>query len=450
MTHRSDPRFTIHLPLMCLLVLVLASPAYAEWKEKVLYSFQGLPDGNYPSGGVVFDKAGNIYGVTTEGGSGACAPAQCGIVYQLSPPKQEGGAWTETVLYVFKGQKYGDGSSPAGTLLIDSSGNLYGGTGYGGTGDCMLLGGAVGCGTVYELSPPKQKGGAWTEKVLYSFKGGKDGQLAGETLTFDSLGNLYGATYFGGGFGSCDAPYYLYCGTIYKLTPPKMTGGRWSERVLHSFRGVVADEQLGDGAGPNGELVLDNKGAIYGTTYIGGYNCPHNSNLGCGAVFRLAPPEKKGGKWTEEIMHRFKLSTEGRNPAAGMIFDGRGYLYGTSDIVAFRMTPPKGGTGSWKLTILSTMNNDAYDPEGSLIFDVNGDLYGTTEDSQTSSGTVFKLESRDWRFSILYGFKGGSNGASPDGPVVFDKLGNLYGTTFHGGTGDACEGYCGTVFEVSP
>jgi len=124
---------------------------------------------------VVFDKAGNLYGVTAEGGSGLCAPAQCGIVYQLSPPEQKGGAWTETVLYVFKGQKYGDGSSPAGTLLIDSSGNLYGGTGYGGTGDCMLLGGTVGCGTVYELSPPKEKGGAWTERCFSALEVARTG-----------------------------------------------------------------------------------------------------------------------------------------------------------------------------------------------------------------------------------------------------------------------------------
>jgi hypothetical protein len=88
----------------------------------------------------------------------------------------------------------------------------------------MLLGGTVGCGTVYELSPPKEKGGAWTEKVLYSFKGGKDGQLAAETLTFDANGNIFGATTYGGGYGSCNAPYYQHCGTVYELSPPKTQG----------------------------------------------------------------------------------------------------------------------------------------------------------------------------------------------------------------------------------
>lgn len=159
-------RVIAQLSLVAAVYLALSNPVFAEWKEKALYSFQGAPDGSLPGGGVVFDQAGNLYGVTVEGGSGSCPPAQCGIVYQLSPPAQKGGAWTETVLYVFKGHQYGDGSSPAGTLVIDSSGNLYGGTAYGGTGDCMLAGGAVGCGTVYELSPPKEKGGAWTETVL--------------------------------------------------------------------------------------------------------------------------------------------------------------------------------------------------------------------------------------------------------------------------------------------
>src|SRR5271169_7063500 len=116
MTHRSDPRFTIHLPLMCLLVLVLAlaSAAFAEWKENVLYSFQGSPDGSFPGGGVVFDKAGNLYGVTVEGGAGSCPPAACGTVFRLSPPGKKGDPWTETVLYVFKGRDYSDSSSPAG------------------------------------------------------------------------------------------------------------------------------------------------------------------------------------------------------------------------------------------------------------------------------------------------------------------------------------------------
>jgi hypothetical protein len=159
-------------PLLLMLILMLASVASAAWKEKVLYSFQGgANNGSVPAGGVVFDPQGNLYGVTSDGGG----------VYQLAPPAQRGGAWTETVLYVFQGNTTGDGATPEGGLVIDGASNLYGTTTYGGTGNCVLLGVLVGCGTVYELSPPKQKGGPWTETVLYSFPTAKQGYFPGAT-----------------------------------------------------------------------------------------------------------------------------------------------------------------------------------------------------------------------------------------------------------------------------
>ena len=179
-------------------------------------------------------------------------------------------------------------------MIADASGNIYGTSSYGGTGDCVLLGIKGGCGTVFELSPPQTKGGQWTYAILYSFKGGKDGYLPFGDLVLDAAGNLYGATYFGGGKGtSCD-PYYQYCGTVFRLSPPKTKDGGWTEKVLYSFEGLAAGAQFGDGANPNGGLVLDSKGAIYGTTYIGGYNCPHNSGQGCGTVFELRPRTVKG------------------------------------------------------------------------------------------------------------------------------------------------------------
>ncbi len=148
-----------------LLLCTLVSTASAEWKEKVLYSFQGgANDGASPAGGVVFDKAGNLYGATTDGG-GECPPAQCGIVFQLAPPVKKGDPWTENVIHIFEGNGSGDGNTPAGSVILDSAGNLYGTTGYGGTGNCVLLGTKVGCGTVYELSPPRQKGGAAYRKT---------------------------------------------------------------------------------------------------------------------------------------------------------------------------------------------------------------------------------------------------------------------------------------------
>jgi hypothetical protein len=208
-------RLTIRISLLIALA-ALSSPASAEWKEKVLYSFQGSPDGSVPAGGVVFDKQGNLYGATTDGGSKACLGiAQCGTVYQLALPAKQGDPWTENILYVFKGNLNGDGATPAGGLVTDKAGNLYGTTGYGGTGSCVLLGTNVGCGTVFELSPPKQKGGSWTETVLYSFSTAKQGYLPWGDLVFDSAGNLYGATEFGGGHGTnCGDAFYQYCGAV--------------------------------------------------------------------------------------------------------------------------------------------------------------------------------------------------------------------------------------------
>jgi hypothetical protein len=290
--------------LLVTLILLFASTASAEWKEKVLYSFQGIPDGSLPIGGVVFDQQGNLYGATQDGGSSSCRSAnQCGTVFQLAPPSKQGGQWTETVLYIFKGNASNDGTTPFGGLVIDAAGNLYGTTGYGGTGDCILLGSKLGCGTVYELSPPAQKDGAWTETILYSFPTAKQGYLPNGDLVFDSAGNLYGATEFGGGEGTTCDPYYQYCGTVFELSPPKKQGGKWTEKVLHGFAGGT------DGANPNGGLVLDSKGDVCGTSYEGGAEGGECGTVGCGTVFELKPPAKKGGAWAETVLHRSTRKT---------------------------------------------------------------------------------------------------------------------------------------------
>jgi hypothetical protein len=449
--------------LIALAVLSLLSSATAEWKEKVLYSFQGVPDGAVPTGGVVFDKAGNLYGATGDGGASTCdGPGQCGTVYQLKPPAQKGGAWTETVLYIFKGHAQNDGATPEGGLVIDEAGNLYGTTGYGGSGPCLLLGGAAGCGTVYELSPPAKQGGLWTETVLYSFQGGKDGYVGTGDLVFDKAGNLYGATLFGGGKGTtCDSLYGGQCGTVFELSPPKHKGDKWTEKVLHRFAGIANGQQFGDGASPNGGLVLDSKGAIYGTTYIGGFNCPHNSNQGCGTLFRLVPPAEKGDAWTRKLIHVFKDGDDGAQPGAGMIPDGRGFLYGGAEGgakgggVVFKLA--MSGGGRWGETILYgfSSNSYGYGPATSL-FDSRGNVYGTTYVGPGSlAGSVFRLKppsqkGGNWAATTLYGFTGGSDGRFPSSTLIFDPVGNLYGATQEGGGGGTCQGYCGSVFEIKP
>jgi len=449
---------------LLLIILTLAATASAEWKEKVLYSFQGgTTDGSSPAGGVVFDAAGNLYGATDQGG-GECPPAQCGTVFQLAPPVKSGDPWTETVLYVFKGNASGDGNTPVGSVIIDSSGNLYGTTGYGGTGSCVLLGEKVGCGTVYELSPPAQKGGAWTETILYSFPTTKQGYLPNGNLVFDKAGNLYGATMFGGGYGTTCNAFYQYCGAVFELNPPRKKSGKWTEKVLHGFKGMKAGSQNGDGANPNGGLVFDSEGSIYGTTYTGGFQCPHDSGRGCGTVFKLAPPTKNGGNWTETVLRRFHRDTsDGGYPQAGVMIDRMGRVCGTTLNggpgaygTAFCLTPPSEESGSWKQTILyGFKDNNQYgaDPVGGLTVDSDGNLYGTTNAFGAHfGGTVFELKPKGakWGTSLLYSFKGSPDARFPAATLIFDKSGNLYGTSQAGGDGGSCQSGCGTVFEISP
>jgi hypothetical protein len=148
-------------------------------------------------------------------------------------------------------------------------------------------------------------------------------------LVFDSAGNLYGATTFGGGKATtCDEFYGGNCGAIFELSPPKEKGAKWAEKVLHAFGGIDSGKQYGDGANPSGGLVLDSKGAVCGTTYIGGYNCPHNSNQGCGAVFELKPPTKRAESWTGKLIHEFKASNDVEEPNGNLIFDNAGALRG--------------------------------------------------------------------------------------------------------------------------
>jgi hypothetical protein len=205
----------------------------------------------------------------------------------------------EIVVYSFQGGA--DGAYSA-TLLADKAGNLYGNAYQGGGGACQ-----GGCGAVFELTPPGAAGGAWTETVLYHFMGGNDGSLPRGGLIFDSAGNLYGTTLFGGGGACSDA-----CGTVFELSPPAAAGGAWTETILYRFKGV----REGDGNGPYGNVVFDKSGNLYSTTYAGVIACSDSGPWGCGTVFELSPPTATGGVWTETVLYRFDpVSTEVR-PAA--------------------------------------------------------------------------------------------------------------------------------------
>jgi uncharacterized repeat protein (TIGR03803 family) len=210
-------------------------------------------DGQEPTAGLVFDAAGNLYGTTASGGGG--------IVFKLAPNPD--GTWTENVLHSFT-RNSADGDIPRAGLIFDSSGNLYGTTASGGgSSACIVGGGAEGCGVVFKLAPNPD--GTWTESILYSFTGGADGAGPQAGLIFDAAGNLYGTTYSGGSTACTGG-----CGVVFKLTP---TGSSWSERVLHSFGG--------HGEFPNGPVIFDPAGNLFGTTSAG------SSNFGL--VFEITP-----------------------------------------------------------------------------------------------------------------------------------------------------------------
>ena len=358
-------------PFVLVVVFAAANSALAQ-TETVLCSF-GLQAGQgaTPWDSLILDQKGNFYGTTEQGGANGL-----GTVFRLSPPATKRGVWTETVLYSF-GSQSGDGVNPYDSLIVDKEGNLYGTT---------YSGGANNVGTVFELSP--EKGGVWTETVLYRFGGTpNDGSLPYAGLIMDKKGNLYGTTTGGGAYSF---------GTVFKLSPKK--GGVWTETVLYSF-----GSQSDDGVNPYGVLIMDKKGDLYGTTTGGGAYV-------YGEVFKLSPPAGESSVWTEKVLYSFgSYSIDGAYAFDGLIMDTVGNLYGTtagggkySFGTVFQMSPPAG------------------------------------------KGTA-------WTEKVLYSFgRQTSTGEEPWDSLIMDKEGNLYGTTTEGGATTHCDYGCGTVFKLSP
>jgi uncharacterized repeat protein (TIGR03803 family) len=334
------------------------------WTKRVVHNFNlHAKDGGLPYAGLIIDKAGDLYGTTAGGGDLACSEGDgygCGVVFELTP--KGNGDWTETVLYRFNGL---NGFQPIGSVAFDGAGNLYGTT---------AGGGAHALGTVFELMP--KAGGGWTEEVLHSFnRNGNDGVGPYAGVILDQAGNLYGTTVGGGTYAN---------GTAFELSP-KASGG-WKEKILHSFNN-------NDGIGPQASLVFDSSGNLYGTTRIGG---AHNY----GAVFELAP--KADGTWAEKVVHSFTFG-DGSNPEGSLIFDSLGNLYGTTFEggahnnagVVFELSP-KTGVEEVLHSFDPRNHLDGAGPTASLIFDASGNLYGTTSEGGTGTckygcGTVFEI-----------------------------------------------------------
>jgi uncharacterized repeat protein (TIGR03803 family) len=371
-------------------VFELTRNATGEWTETVLYSFTNGSDGGIPNDddGPLIDSEGNLYGTTTQGGGANYG----GTVFKLT---HSSNGWQESVLWTFTCGN--DGCAPDASLVSDSAGNLYG-TAFEG-------GGSTGFGTVFELTPPPDGSGSWSETTLYTFSGGRGGGGPQSALTLDQSGNLYGSTSYGGYSSNCVGDIYG-CGVIFELS--QGAGRDWNEQVLYAFRGGK------DGAHPDGKLVLDASGSIYGANSLcGDFLCSPYGDVGFGTVFRLTPPTSSGGQWSLSRLHAFTGGSDGGYPSGGLIVDKTGVVYGTA---------LEGGNGKCGY----------YSP---------------------GCGTVYRIAptvSGRWDFDVMYSFSGTTDGGMPfkitlAGSTAYipTGVGGSSGSTLCSSVG------CGTIFQLS-
>jgi uncharacterized repeat protein (TIGR03803 family) len=402
------------LGMFLMLPLIAARPAQAQ-TETVLYNFCTLrgtcPDGGAPLSRLTADVHGNFYGTTTSGG----IDGAYGVVFELSP--NDVGGWNETVLYSFNLGL--GGSYPAfSPLIFDKVGNLYG---------TASAGGAHGAGVVFELSPA---GSDWTETVIYSFCAATDcadGAYPTSGIIMDSTGNLYGTT--SGSYGGGNT------GVVFELSP---SGGGWTEQVIYSFENLTTYPQ-------NTGLTMDDHRNIFG--------------LGSSTVFELSP--NRGGGWTPTVIHTFTgAPNDGSTPQGTLVLDQAGSLYGTTSlggsnnagtVYKLSLVTTEKTKVRWKEEILHSFGSgkDGSSPFSALVFDKTGNLYGTTFlGGESGDGTVFGLIAQTgmagYKERVLWSFNG-TDGSQPVGSVVLDSVGKLNGTTSTGGSIAF-----GTAFEITP
>ena len=357
--------------------------------------------GPWPNAALTLDSEGNLFTTTVAGGDFGI-----GAVIKVDT------AGAQTTLYSFSETGFrqaAGGSDPRADLIRDPAGNFYSTT---------FGGGASGAGVVFKLDP------AGNETVLYSFTGGADGANPTGGVVADPAGNLYGTTYRGGSSSA---------GVVFKLDPAG------NETVLHSFTGGA------DGGQPAAGVIRDSAGNLYGTTERGG-----GSNSG--VVFKL---DTAGH---ETVLHSFRGGSDGAQPAAGVIQDSAGNLYGT--------TQGGGGTGFGTVfkvdtagheTVLHSFTgapSDGAYPSAGLLLGPAGNLYGTTTAGGSGrdgagggleGGVVFEVDTAGHE-TVLHDFIGGPTDASnPKAALVRDSAGNLYGTTWYGGGSNQ-----GAIFQLKP
>ncbi len=411
--------------LLFALTMSLTRIAKAQTYQ-VIHSFTGSQDGLYPVAGVTVDSHGSLYGTTNIGGSGTSCYEGCGAAFKIT---RAGSGWVFTPLHDFTGGT--DGGNPAARLIVGPDGGIYGTTSQGGGIGCE---GGSGCGTVFILRPPVRLTGrvlgGWSETVLHRFNGTTDGDSPRNAdLLFDSAGNLYGTTIFGGG-GDCQGG----CGTVYKLT---RSGNNWTESVIHAF------SASGDGQQPWAGVILDQAGNLYGTTAQGG-------TYRYGTVYELTP---SGSGFAEHLLYSFHGASDGGIMYGGLIFDPAGNMYGATccntaggDLTVFELSRSQ----DWAFSAL--YNSSAWGSGGNLVMDSAGDLYGTINSGGAFGfGEVYKLtrSAGGWTYTSVYDFCPGgwpcTDGATPPSGLALDSEGNLYGTTSNGGATGG-----GVVFEITP
>lgn len=359
---------------------------------QILYAFSGGSSGAYPQGTPYQDAAGNLYGVTNEGG-------QQGVLFKLSPKGRE------TIVHSF--QDGSDGANPQAGVVSDKAGNLYGMTTYGGTYEC---------GVIYRVTPRQE------ETVLLTFDPATDGcePLAG--LTIDRQGNLYGVTSATGPNG----------GTAFELKPDG------EEKILHAFPANAKD-----GWFPAGTLLRERSGDLYGTTANGGKNC---ATYGCGKVFRIS------SDGSETVLYRFSGLPDGAHSYSNVVQDSAGNLIGTTTDggqtpycspgcgTIFILTPE--GKESRLYNFCAKENcTDGQFPSGDIVLDRGGSIFGTTSlGGQYQSGTIWKLDASG-RYTVLYSLSLGS-GEQPNG-IAQGSDGTLLGAGPLGGN----NGF-GTIFSL--
>ena len=306
-------------------------------------------------------------------------------------------------------------------LETDSAGNIYGTT---------VLGGDFGSGTVFMLSPTPI---GWIHTVLYSFTSGADGGEPYKGVTIDREGSLYGTTVTGGS-GICEGG----CGVVYKLTN---SGGTWTQAVIHAFTGGD------DGSGPGARVTLDPSGDVYGMAPTGGAD-------GLGTIYKLH--QGHNGTWSLTVIHAFTGGADGATGSAGRMVLRQGRLFGAATAggiygsgVVFEVRP-RGNSGHWNFRTIYSFRGqpDGSFPYGALLFDRAGNIYGTTYYGGANGiGSVYQLSPQpigEWNENVLYSFQEGSDGNSPIGNLVADRVGDLYGTTSEGAMGS------GAIFKLSP